>query len=230
MGKGFSGKGVGGNADEWKKVMARMLSDAADSLAQVETVIQREGIECYWRMNGRFSGAYTPRHYADQQAKIATYNSKALGTYMVPRERQREAIAADFYHGGMLVERHRAAASRALLRGPAQRRVTRRREVCAPRRREDRAQVGQLGGRGAFACSTSTRHARGARGRGGHQRLHHRADADAQAPSGARSPATSSRPRKCPRIWRRACIPSTGRQRHPSACCATTGSRRTTSA
>ena len=57
--------------------MARMLSDAADSLSQVETVIQREGIECHWRMNGRFSGAYTPRHFAEQQAKVATYNEQA---------------------------------------------------------------------------------------------------------------------------------------------------------
>ena len=65
MGKGFSGKGVGGDAEAWKAVMARMLADAADSLQQVETVIQREGIDCHWRMNGRFSGAYTPRHYAE---------------------------------------------------------------------------------------------------------------------------------------------------------------------
>jgi len=106
MGKGFSGKGVGGDPEAWKKVMARMLSDAADSLAQVETVIEREGIECHWRMNGRFSGAYTPRHFAEQQAKVATYNEKAaLGTYMVPRERQREEIASGYYYGGMVVER-----------------------------------------------------------------------------------------------------------------------------
>jgi glycine/D-amino acid oxidase-like deaminating enzyme len=64
LGKGFSGKGVRSDPEEWKKVMSRMLSDAADSLAQVETVIQREGIECYWRMNGRFSGAFTPKHYS----------------------------------------------------------------------------------------------------------------------------------------------------------------------
>ena len=107
MGKGFSGKkGVGGDAESWKKVMERMLADAADSLTQVETVIRREGIECYWRMNGRFSGAFTPRHYAEQAAKVETYNATAaLGTYMIPRERQREEIASDYYFGGMVVER-----------------------------------------------------------------------------------------------------------------------------
>ena len=69
-------------------------------------MIQREGIECYWRMNGRFSGAYTPHHYKEQAAKVGTYNASAgLGTYMVPREQQREEIASDYYYGGMVVER-----------------------------------------------------------------------------------------------------------------------------
>jgi glycine/D-amino acid oxidase-like deaminating enzyme len=102
LGKGFTGKGVKRDVE----VMTRMLADAADSLAQVETVIRREGIECHWRMSGRFSGAYTPRHYAEQAEKVGTYNDTAsLGTYMVPRERQREEIASDYYHGGMIVER-----------------------------------------------------------------------------------------------------------------------------
>ena len=77
MGKGFSGKGVGGDPEAWKKIMQRMLADAADSLAQVETVINREGIECHWRMSGRFSGAYTPRHYREQESKVGTYNASA---------------------------------------------------------------------------------------------------------------------------------------------------------
>src|SRR5829696_8772250 len=111
LGKGFSGKGVHSDPEEWKKVMSRMLSDAADSLAQVETVIRREGIECHWRMNGRFSGAYTPRHYNEQAAKVGTYNASAgLGTYMVPREQQRAEIASDYYYGGLVTATHRAGA------------------------------------------------------------------------------------------------------------------------
>src|SRR5260370_40596583 len=57
-------------------------------------------------MSGRFSGAFTPRHYAEQAAKVGTYNASAgLGTYMIPREQQREEIASDYYYGGMVVER-----------------------------------------------------------------------------------------------------------------------------
>jgi glycine/D-amino acid oxidase-like deaminating enzyme len=106
LGKGFSGKGVKSDPEEWKKIMTRMLADAADSLAQVQTVIEREGIECHWRMSGRFSGAFTPRHYAEQATKVGTYNASAgLGTYMIPREQQRDEIASDYYYGGMVVER-----------------------------------------------------------------------------------------------------------------------------
>src|SRR5262249_35346287 len=66
LGKGFSGKGVRSDPEEWKKGMARMLADAAQSLHQGQTVIAREGIECHLRMSGRFTGAVPPRHPADQ--------------------------------------------------------------------------------------------------------------------------------------------------------------------
>jgi glycine/D-amino acid oxidase-like deaminating enzyme len=106
LGKGFSGKGVKSDPDEWKRAMEAMLTDAAESLTQVQTVIAREGIECHWRVTGRFVGAYTPRHYQAYEAKVGTYNAAAgAGTRMVPRERQREEIASDYYHGGMVVDR-----------------------------------------------------------------------------------------------------------------------------
>ncbi|QQS13384.1 MAG: FAD-binding oxidoreductase [Rhodospirillales bacterium] len=105
LGKGFSGKGVVA-PEEWQRVMSAMLTDAAESLTQVQTVIEREGIDCHWRLAGRFVGAYTPRHYRDQAAKLGAYNDAAgAGTRMVPRERQREEIDTGYYHGGMVVDR-----------------------------------------------------------------------------------------------------------------------------
>ena len=142
LGKGFSGKGVRSDPEEWKKVMSRMLSDAADSLAQVETVIQREGIECYWRMNGRFSGAFTPKHYAEQAAKVGTYNARCRTRHLHGAAR----AAARGDRVGLLLRRHgggthRPASSGALLRRPAQGHAQGRRPpVRAVRRREDRAQ------------------------------------------------------------------------------------------
>ena len=72
------------------------------------------------------------QHYAEQAAKVGTYNANAgLGTYMVPREQQREEIASDYYYGGMVVERtgqlHPALYYGGLLKATH----TRRRHACA---------------------------------------------------------------------------------------------------
>ena len=105
LGKGFSGKKAMAE-DQKKALMAAMLHDAGESLAQVERVIQREGIECSWRSAGRFLGAYTSRHYGDLARSLGTYNGAAgAGARMLPRERQREEIDSEYYHGGMVVER-----------------------------------------------------------------------------------------------------------------------------
>ena len=105
IGKGFSGKSAVQNGQPDAQ-MGAMLRDAAESLKQVETIIEREGIECHWHLRGRFIGAFTPKHYAEQEKKVAMYNQAAeAGTRMVPRELQREEIASDYYHGGMVVDR-----------------------------------------------------------------------------------------------------------------------------
>ena len=46
---------------------------------------------CGLHRNGRFVGAWTPRHYDDLATKVETYNKYAnAGAAMIPRERQRE--------------------------------------------------------------------------------------------------------------------------------------------
>ena len=52
------------------------------------------------------SGPGRRSHYAAQEKRLRSLNDAAQsGAYMVPRERQREEIASDYYHGGMVVER-----------------------------------------------------------------------------------------------------------------------------
>jgi glycine/D-amino acid oxidase-like deaminating enzyme len=77
---------------------------AAGSFPFLEETIAREGIDCDYVRCGRFTPAYTPRHY-DQLAARAEGLARLTGlpTEMVPRERQREALGSDFYHGGMKV-------------------------------------------------------------------------------------------------------------------------------
>jgi glycine/D-amino acid oxidase-like deaminating enzyme len=102
IGKSFSGKAA-------KVDPARaedMLSDGYDAFSLVERLIEEEAIECFWQKRGRFQGAWTPKHYAYQASRLATLNDAAQsGAYMVPRERQRDEIASDYYYGGMVVER-----------------------------------------------------------------------------------------------------------------------------
>jgi glycine/D-amino acid oxidase-like deaminating enzyme len=104
------GKGLGGKrrVDESRAeaLAEQLLGNGSDSLALIEDIIRRENIECFWRRSGRFSGAYTRKHYDQLAAKLELLNRAAdAQAEMIPRERQREEIASDFYCGGMLVKR-----------------------------------------------------------------------------------------------------------------------------
>ena len=72
----------------------------------IDRLIEEEKIDCFWEKPGRFVGAWTKKHFDAQTRRLAVLNSAAQsGAYMVPRERQREEIASDYYFGGMVVER-----------------------------------------------------------------------------------------------------------------------------
>ncbi len=101
------GKSFTGRAAEIDPERAdRLLSDASDAFSLIERLIEEERIDCFWQKRGRFVGAWTLKHYTAQEKRLKSLNEAALsGAYMVPRERQREEIASDYYHGGMVVER-----------------------------------------------------------------------------------------------------------------------------
>ena len=102
VGKSFSGRATEVDAERTH----RLLSDASDAFALIERLIAEEAIECFWQKRGRFVGAWTPAHYAYQEKRLGSLNDAAQsGALMVPRERQREEIASDYYYGGMVVER-----------------------------------------------------------------------------------------------------------------------------
>src|SRR5438552_3521840 len=71
-----------------------------------DRLIDDEKIDCGWEKSGRFVGALTRTHFDAQSQRLAVLNASAQsGAYVVPRERQREEIASDYYFGGMIVER-----------------------------------------------------------------------------------------------------------------------------
>src|SRR6202140_2820505 len=100
VGKSFSGRA----AEVDPERAQRLLSDSSDAFALIERLIQEEAIECSWQKRGRFVGAWTPDHYASQEKRVASLNDAAQsGAAMVPRERQRDEIASNYYYGGMVV-------------------------------------------------------------------------------------------------------------------------------
>jgi len=102
VGKSFSGKTIAVDPDR----AGSMLSDAADAFTLIDRLIDDEKIDCGWEKSGRFVGAWTRRHYDAQSQRLALLNASARsGAYMVPRDRQREEIASDYYFGGIIVER-----------------------------------------------------------------------------------------------------------------------------
>jgi glycine/D-amino acid oxidase-like deaminating enzyme len=128
IGKSFSGRTL---SVEARRATA-LLSDAADAFGLVDRLVGEEGIACHWEKRGRFVGAWTRRHFEYQQQRLALLNAGAgSGAYVVPRDRQRDEIASDYYFGGMVVERsgklHPALYYQGLLEACRRRGVT----VCA---------------------------------------------------------------------------------------------------
>jgi glycine/D-amino acid oxidase-like deaminating enzyme len=106
LGKGLGAKRDAGQEAARARMVAALLADGSASFALIEDIIRRERIECCWVRSGRFTGAYTRRHYAELARKLDLLNEKAdAQAEMLPKERQHEEIASDFYHGGMLVRR-----------------------------------------------------------------------------------------------------------------------------
>ncbi|HEY8609771.1 MAG TPA: FAD-binding oxidoreductase [Roseomonas sp.] len=106
VGKGLSGAKGRQSPDEVKEWLRAIMGDASDGLAHIEALIQREDIACHYERTGRFVGAWTPKHYDGMAAKIDALNEFAdADASMLPRERQREEIASDYYYGGMVVNR-----------------------------------------------------------------------------------------------------------------------------
>ena len=65
--------------------MKVILASGYDAFSLIATLIEREGIGCFWEKKGRFVGAWTPRDYKFQESRVASLNADAdAGSYMVP--------------------------------------------------------------------------------------------------------------------------------------------------
>src|SRR5437870_6973648 len=73
IGKSFSGRAAAVAPDR----AHALLADAADAFSLIERLIAEEEIECFWQQRGRFVGAWTPKHFAHQEQRLAGLNDDA---------------------------------------------------------------------------------------------------------------------------------------------------------
>src|SRR5262249_48473442 len=128
IGKSFTGKVLTRDPE----ILQGIMASGHDAFSLIETLIDREKIDCFWEKKGRFVGAWTPTDYRLQENRVGSLNTGAKSdAYMVPKECQREEIASDYYYGGMVVERsaklHPALYYKGLLDAAHRRKIT----ICA---------------------------------------------------------------------------------------------------
>ena len=107
LGKGISGgPGQAKRGDAQKAQSEALLGESLAAYQLVQSLIEREGIECHFEPRGRFVGAYVPEHLDGLKKKAEMLNRLLdLNARVISREEQRAEIGSDFYHGGMVIER-----------------------------------------------------------------------------------------------------------------------------
>jgi glycine/D-amino acid oxidase-like deaminating enzyme len=115
VGAGCSGRNGGQVAYSIKPSFASLTSlygeknafaicqEGREAIAYLRTLATEPGIDCDWRERGCFFGAHSPRHFATM-AREAQNQPRGLEQRItvVAKADQRQEIASDFYHGGLV--------------------------------------------------------------------------------------------------------------------------------
>jgi glycine/D-amino acid oxidase-like deaminating enzyme len=107
LGKGISGTpGQNQRSDDHQETVASLLTESVSAYEFVQTLVERENINCHFERRGRFVGAFSKAHYPGLIKKAELLNRLAdLDASVVSREEQRSEIGSDYYHGGMIINR-----------------------------------------------------------------------------------------------------------------------------
>lgn len=152
LGKGIAGgSSKTGAQSEIARRLDALMGESRAAFDLVGTLVEREKIDCHYEKRGRLVGAFTPKHFAGFEAKAEALNRLCdAGAQLLPRDRLREEMASDFYHGGMTIKQaakiHPSLYHKGLLDACARAGV----HLCANTRVE-----GVTGGRGGFTVSTT---------------------------------------------------------------------------
>ncbi|MFI4891485.1 MAG: NAD(P)/FAD-dependent oxidoreductase [Steroidobacterales bacterium] len=84
-----------------KRIAAGICAEGQQALAHLRSLALDEGLAMDWRERGCFVGAHTRKAFAALVREAETQPSGFVQrVQVVPRSRQHEEIATDFYHGG----------------------------------------------------------------------------------------------------------------------------------
>jgi glycine/D-amino acid oxidase-like deaminating enzyme len=79
-----------------------LFRETLDGYELVKRLIADEQIDCEFRESGYLDVAWAPSHARELQASVGELAASGVEASFVPRERLREEIGTDFYHGGLV--------------------------------------------------------------------------------------------------------------------------------
>ena len=80
-----------------------IYSEGVAARQDVARFIQDENIDCGFKMTGRFTGAYRPKHYERLSREAEFLNTHLdLAAEVVPRAEQHREVNTDLYYGGVV--------------------------------------------------------------------------------------------------------------------------------
>jgi len=84
-----------------------ILKEGHNALAWIGDFVAAEGIDCDFKVPGRFHAAHSPRHY-ERLARAIANQPKGLEVpaHAVPRAEQQRELGTELYHGGVVYEKH----------------------------------------------------------------------------------------------------------------------------
>lgn len=87
-----------------KEVAAAIYGELHGAYRFMFDLIEREGIACFPARPGRFIGATSDGHLAAMKRDLAIMrDAMGFNFEAIPRERQRDEMATDLYHGGVVI-------------------------------------------------------------------------------------------------------------------------------
>jgi len=84
-----------------------ILQEGRNALAWIEAFVGEEGLDCDFRVPGRFHAAHSARKYEELAREIADQpKGLEVPAHVVPRSEQHRELGTDAYFGGVVFEKH----------------------------------------------------------------------------------------------------------------------------